>query len=56
MVLKCHGGAGQADYAHAVRVAADLARSDFAGEIERNMRRLPSALAEHGQAPAEGGV
>ena len=48
MVLKCHGGAGEADYAHAVRVAIDLARSDVAGEIERNMRRLPSAMAEQG--------
>jgi phosphate acyltransferase len=56
MVLKCHGGAGEADYAHAVHVAVDLARSDFAGEIERNMRRLPSAMAEQAQRPAEGGV
>jgi glycerol-3-phosphate acyltransferase PlsX len=56
MVLKCHGGAGQADYAHAVRVAVDLARSDFSGEIERNMRRLPSAMAEQAPRPAEGGV
>jgi hypothetical protein len=24
----------------------DLAQSDFAAEIERNMRRLPAALAE----------
>lgn len=56
MVLKCHGGAGEDDYAHAVHVAVDLARSDFAGEIERNMRRLPSAMAEQAQRPAEGGV
>jgi glycerol-3-phosphate acyltransferase PlsX len=56
MVLKCHGGAGVTDYAHAVRVAVDLARSDFSGEIEENMRRLPSAMAEQGQRPAEGGV
>ena len=57
MVLKCHGGAGEADYAHAVHVAVDLAQSDFSGEIERNMRRLPSAMAEKAQRPAaEGGV
>jgi glycerol-3-phosphate acyltransferase PlsX len=56
MVLKCHGGAGETDYAHALRVAVDLARSDFSGEIEQNMRRLPSAMAEQGQRPAEGGV
>jgi len=34
------------DFAQAVTAAADLARSDFAAEIERNMRRLPAALAE----------
>ena len=56
MVLKCHGGAGEADYAHAVLVAVELARSDFAGEIETNMRRLPSAMAEQAPRPAEGGV
>lgn len=56
MVLKCHGGAGESDYAHAVRVAVDLARSDFSGEIEQNMRRLPSAMAEQVQRPVEGGV
>jgi glycerol-3-phosphate acyltransferase PlsX len=56
MVLKCHGGAGVADYAYAVRVAVDLARSDFAREIERSMSRLPSAMVEQGQRPAEGGV
>jgi glycerol-3-phosphate acyltransferase PlsX len=57
MVLKCHGGASQADYAHAVRVAVDLARSDYAGEIERNMRRRPpQTVSEPGQTPAEGGV
>jgi len=56
MVLKCHGGAGEVDYAHAIRVAVDLARSDFSGEIEQNMRRLPSAMVGSGQAPAEGGV
>jgi glycerol-3-phosphate acyltransferase PlsX len=46
IVLKCHGGASDRDFAQAVRLAADLARSDFASEIERNMRRLPEALAE----------
>ena len=56
MVLKCHGGAGEVDYAHAVLVAVELARSDFAGEIETNMRRLPSAMVGQGPRPAEGGV
>ena len=50
MVLKCHGGAGEVEYARAVRTAVDLARSDFADEIERNMRRRP------GTAPAASGA
>jgi glycerol-3-phosphate acyltransferase PlsX len=55
IVLKCHGGATDRDFAQAIRVAADLARSDFSAEIERNMRRLPAALAEQAPgAPAEG--
>jgi glycerol-3-phosphate acyltransferase PlsX len=50
IVLKCHGGATERDFAQSIQVAVDLARSDFAAEIERNMRRLPDALAE---APAQ---
>jgi glycerol-3-phosphate acyltransferase PlsX len=46
LVLKVHGGASSRDFAQALRVAADLAQSDFAAEIERNMRKLPAALAE----------
>jgi glycerol-3-phosphate acyltransferase PlsX len=53
IVLKCHGGATERDFAQSIQVAVDLARSDFAGEIERNMRRLPDALAEPpAEAPA----
>ena len=54
MVLKCHGGASARDFAQALRVAADLAQSDFAAEIERNMRRLPAALAEATPVSADG--
>ena len=46
LVLKIHGGANGRDFAQALRVAMDLAQSDFAAEIERNMRKLPAALAE----------
>ena len=45
IVVKCHGGASDRDFAMAIRLAVDLARSDFSAEIERNMRRLPDALA-----------
>jgi glycerol-3-phosphate acyltransferase PlsX len=54
IVLKCHGGASDRDFAQALRVAVDLAQSDFAGEIERNMRKLPAALADSSPAPADG--
>jgi glycerol-3-phosphate acyltransferase PlsX len=54
LVLKVHGGAGARDFAQALTVAADLARSDFVAEIERNMRRLPAALAESSPTSADG--
>jgi glycerol-3-phosphate acyltransferase PlsX len=54
LVLKCHGGADARDFAKVVRAAADLAQSGFASEIERNMRRLPAALAPAHPASADG--
>ncbi|RAK68699.1 phosphate acyltransferase PlsX [Phenylobacterium kunshanense] len=54
LVLKCHGGADVRDFAKAIQVAADIAQSGFASEIERNMRRLPAALADAGPASADG--
>jgi glycerol-3-phosphate acyltransferase PlsX len=56
IVLKCHGGASDQDFAMAIRLAVDLARSDFSAEIERNMRRLPDALAEPAPTPADAPV
>lgn len=54
VVVKSHGGATARDFASAVRMAAGLARSDFAAEIERNMTRLTAAVAE--QSPAVDGA
>jgi glycerol-3-phosphate acyltransferase PlsX len=54
LVLKCHGGADERDFAKAVRAAADVAQSGFASEIERNMRRLPAAFAPASPASADG--
>jgi glycerol-3-phosphate acyltransferase PlsX len=54
LVLKCHGSADERAYAKAIAAAADIARTGFASEIERNMRRLPAALAEVGPASADG--
>jgi phosphate acyltransferase len=56
LVLKIHGGANGRDFAQALRVAADLAQSDFAAEIERNMGRLPAALADTSPASADGAL
>lgn len=54
LVLKCHGGADMRDFAKAISAAAAVAQSGFASEIERNMRRLPAALADAGPAAADG--
>jgi glycerol-3-phosphate acyltransferase PlsX len=54
LVLKCHGGADERDFTKAIRAAADVAQSGFASEIERNMRRLPAALADAGPSAADG--
>jgi glycerol-3-phosphate acyltransferase PlsX len=54
VVVKCHGGAVDHDFADAIRMASDLAQSDFAVEIERNMKQLAAAVAESSPAPADG--
>lgn len=45
IVVKSHGGADAKGTANAIRIAADLARSDFLAEIERNTAGLMRALA-----------
>ncbi|MBS0409248.1 MAG: phosphate acyltransferase PlsX [Proteobacteria bacterium] len=50
IVVKSHGGADARGFAAAIRLAVDLARSDFAAEIDRNLKRL-TAAAEAGEAP-----
>ena len=42
VVVKSHGGADARGFAHAITLAADLARSDMAAEIERNLERRPA--------------
>ena len=44
LVIKCHGGANERAFSQSIGLAMDLAKSDFAGEIERNMIRLTAAL------------
>jgi glycerol-3-phosphate acyltransferase PlsX len=62
IVVKSHGGADAAGFAHAVEMAIDLARSDFTRAIERDLgdkegRRIlatRSASIEDGETTGEG--
>ncbi len=53
IVVKSHGGADAKGFANAIKVAADLAASDYATRIARNLARLDAAIQ---QAPAPEGV
>jgi phosphate acyltransferase len=44
IVVKSHGGADARGFANAIKVAADLAQSDFSSEIDRNLKRLAAVL------------
>ncbi len=55
IVVKSHGGADARGYANAIRIAVNLASSDYAAQIDRNMKQLAAALPGHdheGPAPA----
>ncbi len=52
-VVKSHGGADAKGFANAVKMAADLAASDYAAQIARNMDRLHTM--EEGSKAAEVG-
>ena len=52
IVVKSHGGADARAFANAIRVAADLATSDFSAEIDRNLKRLTAAAGA--AEPAQG--
>ena len=54
VVVKSHGGADARGFATAIKVAADLAASDYAEHIARNMERLTAALREPASAPENG--
>jgi len=53
IVVKSHGGADAGGFASALRVATNLARSDFRAEIDRNLKRLTAAAAKD-EAPGQG--
>jgi glycerol-3-phosphate acyltransferase PlsX len=50
VVVKSHGGADARGFANALKVAADLATSDYAAQIARNRERLDRALARAAEA------
>ena len=54
IVVKSHGGADAKGFASAVRVAVDLAQSDYVSEIRRNLENLTAVLAAQSKVrPAE---
>ena len=44
IVVKTHGGADARGFATAIRVATDLAASDFVARIDRNLRTMTAAM------------
>ena len=44
IVVKTHGGADARGFATAIRVASDLARSDFVAQIDRNLRTMTASM------------
>ncbi len=55
VVVKSHGGADVREFADAIQVAADLARSDFAAEITRSLSKLGFAARPMTAAAVQGG-
>ena len=45
IVVKSHGGADARGFATAIRLAVDLARSDFVAQIDRNLRKTTASAA-----------
>ena len=53
IVVKTHGGADARGFATAIRLAADLAASDFVAQIDRNLRTMTAAMPNEA-APTNG--
>jgi glycerol-3-phosphate acyltransferase PlsX len=54
VVIKAHGGGTASSFADAVKIAADLAASDYAAKAAANMQRLAAALNSPGAATETG--
>lgn len=46
IVVKSHGGADAKGFANAIRMAVDLAQSQYASEIQINLQQLTAAMSE----------
>jgi glycerol-3-phosphate acyltransferase PlsX len=47
IVVKSHGGTDPKGFANAIKVAYDLAASNYAAQIDRNMQHLAATLPGH---------
>ena len=56
IVVKCHGSAEAKGFASAIRVAVNLAQSQYATDIARNLEHLTQAMASQGAAKAMDGA
>ncbi len=56
IVVKCHGNAEAKGFASAIRVAVNLAQSQYATDIARNLEHLTKALADQGASKAMDGA
>jgi glycerol-3-phosphate acyltransferase PlsX len=53
IVVKSHGGANAKGYGNAIRVAVDLARSDYLTKVADNLNRLTAVLDQPPATPSE---
>jgi len=54
IVVKSHGGASAYGFGNAIRVAGDLARSDYMTKVSANLKRMTSVLEEDDAGSASG--
>lgn len=54
IVVKSHGGASAYGFGNAIRVAGDLARSDYMTKVGANLKRMTTVLAEDDAGSATG--
>ena len=50
LVVKSHGGANEKGFGSAIRIAVDLARSDYLAKVARNLKRLDAVFDHSAEA------